>query len=130
MLEHLATAATDPTLAAPFRKVTATKQRKYAALMATANHLQKLKILDFQPFFLFPLISALGYLNEDALKMTKWMCVVMNKSLTSARDDGIPLSVIKSRYKTEIKTAICFGLLRGHALAMHSAGRPFVSRPM
>src|SRR4029079_12388563 len=114
----------------PFQKVGATKQRKYRALVSVANHLLKQKMLDFQPFFLFPIISALGYLNDDAEKMLKWMSAVLNKSLPKSREDGIPLGVVKNRYKVEVRNAICFGILRGNALAMHSAGRPFVSRPI
>ena len=87
-------------------------------------------MLDFQPFFLFPIVSALGYLNEDAEKMMKWMSTVMNKCISVSRDDGIPLGVIKARYKVEVRNAVCFGVLRGNALAMHAAGRPLVSRPL
>ena len=54
----------------------------------------------------------------------------MNKTLTSVREDAIPLSVIKARYRVEVKNAICFGLLRGNALAMHSVGRTHVHRPL
>ena len=107
-----------------------TKQRRFAALIPLANYLLKNNVLDFQPFFLFPVMSALGYLNQDAVAMTKWMSAVMNKTLTSARDDAIPLSVIKARYRVEVSNAICFGLLRGNALAMHSVGRTHVHRPL
>ena len=62
--------------------------------------------------------------------MTKWMSTVLNKNLTYGRDDGIPLSTIKGRYKVQVRNAICFGLLRGNALAMHCVGRPYVSRPI
>ena len=122
--------AEDLTKSLPFRRSESSKQRRFAALIPLANHLLKQRILDFQPFFLFPVISALGYLNEDADKMTKWMSAVMNKNLTSTRDDGIQLSVIKARYKVEVRNAICFGLLRGNALAMNAAGRPHVCRPL
>jgi hypothetical protein len=92
-----------------------TKKRRFAALIPLANHLLKSNVLDFQPFFLFPVMSALGYLNEDAVKMTKWMSAVMNKTLTSVRDDAIPLSVIKARYSVKVNNAICFG----SCVAMH-----------
>ena len=60
----------------------------------------KLHILDFQPFFLFPVVSTLGFLNDDATKMQKWMHTVLNHSLsTVSRDDGIPFSTVKARYK-------------------------------
>lgn len=106
------------------------KQRRFRALIAIANHLQKQHVLDFQPFFLFPVVSSLGFLNDDAEKMMKWMSTVLNKGIAKTRDDGIPFGIIKARYKTEVRNAVCFGLLRGNALAMNSAGRPFVSRPL
>ena len=61
--------------------------------------------------------------------MLKFMYTVLNKCMASTRDDGIPLGVIKARYKTEVRNALCFGVLRGNALAMSAVGRPFVSRP-
>ena len=42
----------------------------------------------------------------------------------------ILLKLVKGRYKVMVRNAICFGLLRGNALAAHAAGRPFVSRPI
>jgi len=94
-----------------FRRTQATKSRKYALFVATAKHLSKQKMLDFQPFFLFPIISALGYLNEDARKMTKWMSTVANKNMPLGRDDGIPMGVMRNRYKVQVRNALCFGLL-------------------
>jgi len=122
--------AEDPTKSTAFRKMELSKQRRFRALMAIANHLHKQHMLDFQPFFLFPVVSALGFLNDDAEKMMKWMSTVLNKCISKTRDDGIPMGVIKARYKIEVRNAICFGVLRGNALAMHSAGRPYVSRPL
>ena len=122
--------ADDPMKNPAFRRTELAKQRRFRSLMAIANHLQKQKALDFQPFFLFPVISSLGFLNGDADKMVKWMSTVLNKCISKTRDDGVLFSLIKARYKTEVRNAICFGLARGNALAMHSAGRPFVSRPL
>ena len=115
----------------PFRRMETSKQRRYSALISVAKHLMKVKILDFQPFFLFPVISHLGYLNEDAVKMMKWMSIVLNKTLsTVVRDDGIPFSTIKARYKQKVQNAMCFGLLRGNAFAMNAVGRVYVNRPL
>ena len=130
VITHLEEGAGDPTKSLPFRRSETSKQRRFAALIPLANHLLKQRILDFQPFFMFPVISALGYLNEDADKMSKWMSAVMNKNLTGIRDDGIQLSVLKARYKVEVRNAICFGLLRGNALAMNMAKRAHVCRPL
>ena len=107
------------------------KQRRYAALLSVVKHLTKVRILDFQPFFLFPVISHLGYLNEDAVKMMRWMSTVLNKSIsTTTRDDGVPTSVIKTRYKQQVRNAVCFGLLRGNAFAMNTLGRVRIVRPV
>jgi len=122
--------ADDLTKSFPFRRMETSKQRRFAALIPLATHLLKQNLLDFQPFFLFPVISALGYLNEDAEKMTQWMYAVMNKTLTGTRDDGVALSTLKARYKVQVRNAICFGLARGNSLAMNAAGRPHVSRAL
>jgi hypothetical protein len=115
----------------PFRRMELSKQRRYAALIPIAKHLMKLKVLDFQPFFLFPVVSSLGYLNQDAEKMVKWMNTVLNHSLSSVlRDDGVPFSTVKARYKHQIKNSLCFGVLRGNAFAMNAVGRPLMGRPI
>ena len=121
----------DIALSLPFQRMESSKQRRYAALISITKHLLKLRILDFNPFFLFPVISHLGYLNKDAIQTSKWMSTVLNDSLAKGfhRDDGIPFSVVKARYKKRVKNAWCFGLLRGNALAMNAVGRVYVNRP-
>ena len=56
-------------------------------LIGLAKHLQKQRMLDFQPSFLFPVISALGYMNGDAHKLVKFMSMVFNKTMDSHKDD-------------------------------------------
>ena len=106
------------------------KERKYRPLLPVAKHLTRIRALDFQPFFLNPVISSLGYLNLDAASMVKWMQGTFNQALKShgPREDGLPLGVVKHRYNVQIYNALCFGLLRGKALAMNSQGRAAVSR--
>jgi hypothetical protein len=128
MLAHLE-GGLQVTKGEPFRRMESSKDRRFRALIGLAKHLQKQRMLDFQPSFLFPVISALGYMNGDAHKLVKFMSMVFNKTMDSHRDDGIPMGVIKARYKTEVRNALCFGVLRGNALAMSAVGRPFVSRP-
>jgi hypothetical protein len=129
MIDHL-DGGGEPAKSMPFRRMETGKQRRFGALISLAKHLDKQRVLDFQPFFLFPVVSALGYLNEDSTKMMRWMSTVLNRCVASLRDDGIPLGVIKARYKVEVRNAICFGVLRGNALAMNAVGRQFVCRPM
>ena len=116
----------------PFRRMVSSKHRRYAALVEVAKHMMKLKLLDFTPFFLFPVVSHLGFLNDDAVQVSKWMSTVLNDSLKKGfhRDDGIPFSVVKARYRKQVKNAWCFGVLRGNALAMSAAGRVYVNRPV
>jgi hypothetical protein len=120
----------EPTRSSAFRTRETAKHRRFRALMAIANHLHKQHVLDFQPVFAFPVVSSLGFINNDCEQMMKWMSAVLNKCISSMRDDGIPFGAVKARYKEEVRNAVCFGLLRGNALAMHCAGRPFVSRPL
>ena len=79
----------EPSKSMPFRRTELAKKRRFGALIAVIKHLEKQRVLDFQPFFLFPVISALGYLNEDATKMRKWMHTVMNKCVASQGDDDM-----------------------------------------
>jgi hypothetical protein len=113
-----------------FQRIEKMKERKYRPLLPIAKHLMRIRALDFQPFFLNPVISSLGYLNLDAENMVKWMQGTFNQALKShgPREDGLPLGVVKHRYNFQIRNALCFGLLRGKALAMNSQGRAAVSR--
>jgi hypothetical protein len=121
----------DVTRSPAFRKIESSKERRFRGVIPVANHLSKLKMLDFQPFFLFPVISCLGFTNHDAILMMKWMSSVFNQSLKlrPLSPDGIPLGVLKGRYKSQVRNALCFGILRGNALAMNSQGRSGVLRP-
>ena len=132
VITHLETHAEkgDLTKSVAFRRMETSKQRRFRALISLANHLSKMKLLEFKPLFLFPVISALGFMNEDAEKMVKFMNNVMKKNLPSNRDDGVPQSVLKARFKVEVRNALCFGVARGNSLSMNSVGRPFVSRPV
>jgi hypothetical protein len=129
MLEHLRKGG-ETSRSPAFQRIEKMKERKYRPLLPVANHLVSLRALDFKPFFRFPVISSLGYLNFDAEEMVKWMKAIFNHNLKldGPRSDGLPLGVIKNRYKTQITNALCFGLLRGKALAMNSQGYISVSR--
>ena len=117
-----------PTSHVAFRRTETSKKRRFRSLIAIAHHLQKQNVLDFQPFFLFPVVSALGFLNNDTVQMMKWICGVFNKCIVpTRRDDGLEMGVIKARFRAEVRNALCFGLLRGNALAMSCVGRPFIS---
>ena len=107
------------------------KKGRFKSLIPTVKHLQHRRLLDFTPFFLFPVLSGLGYLNTDGFEMVRFILSVLNTSLTNSgpRADGVGLGIIKARFQTQIKNALCFGLARGNALAMHSAGKVESNRP-
>ena len=54
-----------------FKKMEGLKRRKYAVIMAVAESLSQKHKLDFKPIFLFPIISSLGFMNTDMLKLQK-----------------------------------------------------------
>ena len=85
-----------------FRRMETSKQRRFSGVIAVANHLKRARLLDFSPFFLFPVVSHLGYMNTDCHRMCKWFKTVFNQS------DGIAFSVIKARYEKQVKNALCF----------------------
>ena len=58
VINHLE--AGDISKSLPFRRAATSKQRRFAALIPLVCHLLKQNILDFQPFFLFPVMSVLG----------------------------------------------------------------------
>ena len=95
-----------------------TKQRKYAALMAVANYLNRNRRLDFQPEFLFPAITCLGYINEDMKGVTKFIANRYEQFLgeDGTRNDGVTPKVLKSRFKQQLKYSVCFALARANAL--------------
>lgn len=115
-----------------FKRTEDTKRRRYTSLISITKHLTKQKTLDFQPFFLFPVLSSLGYLNHDGFQMVKWISTLKNGALQfdGPRSDGVSLGTIKARFRVQIRNALCFGLLRASALAMHSMGRPEIARPI
>ena len=80
MIDHLESGG-EPSKSMPFRRMEASKQRRFGELIALTKHLEKQRMLDFQPFFIFPIV--LGYLNEDATKMVRWMHTVMNKCVAT-----------------------------------------------
>ena len=47
--------------------------RRYTALIQVVNRLMEERKLKFQPEFLFPIVSSLGYVNDDMDKLMKFM---------------------------------------------------------
>ena len=115
----------------PFVKVVAEKLSRFKGVMEVAGRLSGEGVLGFQPSFLFPVVSSLGYANGDMTKLTTWL---VSRFLGEQRSlppqgDGVSLKELGGRYKLYLKRALCFGVLRGSALALYSQGRAEVCRP-
>lgn len=107
-----------------FKKVVQSKRRRFASLMPVVNRLLEERKLGSQPTFLFPVISSLGFMNDDmqtVLKFTVDRFKEYQRHLP-ARLDGIEPKIILGRFKVELKNSICFALLKGNALAMNNQG--------
>jgi hypothetical protein len=107
-----------------FQKSRGAKVLRYSALIAVVQRLVEERKLNFQPSFLFPIISSLGFVNKDmtqVLKLTVQRFVDQLKSRPPSYD-GISAAVLKGRFKVELKDRICFALARGNALSVHNQG--------
>lgn len=54
-----------------FQKTFGGKVRRYASLKDVVKRFMEERKLDFQPKFLCPIVSSLGYVNEDMTKLVK-----------------------------------------------------------
>ena len=113
-----------PTESVAFTKITQSKKRRYASLITVAKRLSEERRLRYQPEFLFPVISSLGFLNDDMKKLMKFILdrFVCTQKGKPPRHDGMDPRIIKGRFKAQIKNSICFALLKGNALAMENQG--------
>ena len=95
-----------------FLKTYGSKVRRYASLIAVAKRLSEDRKLKCEPNFMFPIVSSLGYVNEDMNRLLKFMqdCFKQNQS-RDRRSDGLAVNVLKGRFKTELKNTLCFALL-------------------
>ena len=87
--------------------------------------------LNFQPKFLFPVISSFGFFNDDMKQLMKLMVNRFKDTQEDEpeRDDGIGQAQIKGRYKIFLKNTICFALVKGLALATYCQGVKGVLHP-
>ena len=88
--------------------------RRYKALIDVVNRLAEERKLKFQPTFLYPIVSSLGYMNADMNVLLKEIgkCFKFNQSKVR-RSDGLHPGVLRGRFKTELKNSVCFALARG-----------------
>ena len=97
------------------------KGLRYSALISVVNRLVEERKLNFQPTFLFPVLSSLGFMNDD---MKELMKLIVQRFKDHQRhqppsSEGIAANVLKGRFKVQLKNAVCFfALIRGNALCL------------
>ena len=113
-----------------FQKTFGAKHRRYRCLVDIVTRLLDERRLEFRPTFLCPIVSSLGYVNEDMTKLTKFManCFKENFSKTP-RLDGLALKELKGRFKVELKNTLCFALVRANALSLCNQGAHGITHP-
>ena len=99
--------------------------RRFSALVDVAKRLTEERKLKSQPNFMYPVVSSLGYFNEDMKRLLKFM--ELNQS-REPRCDGLLPGVLKGRFKVELKNTLCF-LVRANALALNNQGLKGVTSP-
>ena len=128
--DFLEAKGTHPRNSLAFLKMLGSKTRRYAALKSVVDRLIEDRKLTCQPEFLFPVVSSLGFLNEDMEKLLKLMVQHFKDNQPSTpRFDGLSVATLKGRFKKELKNSVCFALLKGNALAMNNQGHSGVSLP-
>ena len=113
-----------------FTKTYGSKTRRFSALVDVAKRLTEERKLKSQPNFMYPIVSSLGYFNEDMKRLLKFMedCFKLNQS-RERRCDGLLPGVLKGRFKVELKNTLCFALVRANALALNNQGLKGVTSP-
>jgi hypothetical protein len=115
-----------------FVKMQGKKSRHYSSLIDVTERLLTNHKLSFQPKFLFPIISSLGFINKDMQQLMKIMVNRFKESQASEpeREDGLKPGQIKGRFRVHLKNSICFALVKGLALATNNQGARGVVRPV
>ena len=114
-----------------FQKTIGAKVRRYGALIDVVKRLVEDRKLNFQPTFLFPVLSSLGYMNEDMTQLIKSMvaCFKETQFKQPKRLDGVENAVLKGRFKVELKNTLCIALVRCNALSINYQGQSGVVHP-
>jgi hypothetical protein len=114
-----------------FHKMMQKKLAKYAALIAVAKRLTDDRKIDFQPFFLFPIISSSGFMNQDFGNLIKFVIDQFRDKQKKGppREDGVSPKVVTGRFKVLLRNSLCFALLKGNALAVFNQGVRHMSKP-
>ena len=105
--------------------------RHYSALMQVVRRLAEERKLSTQPEFLFPVLSSLGYMNEDMTKLLKLIVTFFKDTQNKLppRLDGVTVKVLKGQFRVELRNLLCFALVRANALAICNQGACGITHP-
>ena len=99
-----------------------------SCLIDVVKRLTEERKLGFRPTFLCPIVSSLGYVNEDMTKLIKFMINCYKENFSKEpRLDGH--KILKGRYKVELKNTLCFALVRANALSICNQGVNGITNP-
>ena len=114
-----------------FQKMLTKKTAKYSSLVSVVNRLSKEHKLDAQPSFLTPIISSLGFMNDDFRVLLKFVVDRFKDSQKTAprRMDGLSPKTLSGRFKVQVRNSIGFALLKANALATYNQGTHQTVKP-
>ena len=114
-----------------FQKMLTKKTAKYSSLVSVVNRLSKEHKLDAQPSFLTPIVSSLGFMNNDFRELLKFVVDRFKDSQKTAprRMDGLARKTLSGRFKVQVRNSIGFALLRANALATYNQGTHQTVKP-
>ncbi len=97
-----------------FHKTQGAKIRQYSTLTAVVRRLVEERKLSFEPEFSFPIVSALGYVNEDMNKLMKLNLERYKEyQLTlQPRLDGIQVKDLRGQFKVQMRNTLAFAVAR------------------
>ena len=107
-----------------FVKTRQAKLARYSALISVVQRLIEQRKLNFQPTFLFPVVSSLGIMNNDMQELMKFIVQRFkdHQQHQPPSNEGMPASVLKGRFKVALRNSICFAIVRGNALSVNNQG--------
>jgi len=114
-----------------FRNRRTQKNTKYKHLMELITRLALDHRLDFQPKFLFPLITPNGRINRDMALLQNFLVETHKVSLEreGPRADGKTTKELTLKFRKYLKTSIFFSVLEGTAMEMHNQGTTGICKP-
>ena len=83
------------------------KENRYKALISVVQHLVETRKLNFRPTFLFPVVSALGFMNKDMNELFKVLLTNFGDNLKKqpSRADGLSPGLSRGRFKRELRNS-------------------------